>query len=200
MPLSEGDMGPSDLTVPFATDATRRRPAPYAAERLYVKTLLKLVAGLLEAVSESDEVVAAEVAGLPDGLVAEMSVFGAPDVGLRVQVRGRRLVARDFEGAGDEAAPRIEIVFKHITNAFLVFSFQEGTAVAFAHGRMVIEGDLAHAMRLVRCLDRCETIVLPKLIAERAVKTLRELPLAEQLPLAARTLGGLARVLVKGVR
>ena len=38
------------------------------------------------------EVVAAEVAGLPDGLVAEMSVFGAPDVGLRVQVRGRRLV------------------------------------------------------------------------------------------------------------
>jgi len=193
-------MGPSEPSVPFATDATARRPAPYAAERLYVKTLLKLVAGLLEAVSETDEQVAAEVAGLPDGLLAEMSVFGAPDVGLRVQVRGRRLVARDFEGASDEQAPRIEIVFKHITNAFLVFSFQEGTAVAFARGRMVVEGDLAHAMRLVRCLDRCETIVLPKLVAERAVKTVRELPLAEQLPLAARTLGGLARVLVKGIR
>jgi hypothetical protein len=186
--------------IPFATDATRRRPEPYAAQRLYVKTLLRVVAGLLEAVSETDEVVAAEVAGLPDGLVAEMSVFGMPDVGLRVQVHGRRLQALDWEGASDEAKPHLEIVFKHITNAFLVFSFQEGTAVAFAHGRMSVEGELAYAMRLVRCLDRCETIVLPRPIAKRAVKTVRELSLAEQLPLAVRTLGGLARGLVKGMR
>lgn len=185
-------------TTPFPTDATPKKPSPYGMQRAYVKTAMRLIAGLLEAASEADEVVAKEVSGLPDGLVVGMSVFGMPDVALRVVVRGARLRVVDLAAPIPEGAERLEIVYKHVTHAFLVFSFEEGTALAFANGRMSVEGELGYAMRLVRCLDRCETITLPHAVAVRAVKTVREVDTGERLKLAARTMAGLVAGLVRG--
>jgi hypothetical protein len=185
-------------TAPFPTDSTAKKPAPYGAQRAYVKAAMRLIAGLLEAASEADPVVAKEVAGLPDGLVVGMSVFGMPDVGLRVVVRGSRLRVTDRSLPIPPEAQRLEIVYKHVTHAFLVFAFEEGTALAFANGRMSVEGELGYAMRLVRCLDRCETITLPHAVAVRAVKTVRDVETGERVKLAARTLAGLVAGLVKG--
>lgn len=185
-------------STPFATDGTAKKPASYGAQRAYVKAAMRLIAGLLEAASEADPVVSEEVAGLPDGLVVGMSVFGMPDVGLRVVVRGRTLRVLDRSAPIDPAATRLEIVYKHVTHAYLVFSFEEGTALAFANGRMSVEGELGYAMRLVRCLDRCETITLPHAVAVRAVKTVREVDTGERVKLAAKTVAGLLAGLVKG--
>lgn len=185
-------------TTPFATDATAKKPASYGAQRAYVQAAMRLIAGLLEAASEADPVVAEEVRGLPDGLVVGMSVFGMPDVGLRVVVRGDKLRVVDRTAPVPEGAVRLEIIYKHVTHAFLVFSFEEGTALAFANGRMSVEGELGYAMRLVRCLDRCETITLPHAIATRAVKTVREVETGERVKLAAKTFAGLFAGFVRG--
>ena len=75
---------------------------------------------------------------------------------------------------------------------------QAGTALAFANGRMSVEGELGYAMRLVRCLDRCETITLPHAIAVRAVKTVREVETGERVKLAAKTMAGLLVGLLRG--
>ena len=66
--------------------------------------------------------------------------------------------------------PDLTITFKHLTHAFLVFSFQESTAQAFANDRMIADGDVSSAIRLVRCLNKMEALILPKLIASLAVK------------------------------
>ena len=35
---------------------------------------------------------------------------------------------------------------------------------------MIADGDLSYAIRLVRCLNKMESLILPKLLAELAVK------------------------------
>jgi len=51
-----------------------------------------------------------------------------------------------------------------------VFSFQESTSQAFANDRMIADGDISYAIRLVRCLNKMEALILPKMVAQLAVK------------------------------
>jgi hypothetical protein len=158
----------------------------YPLQRLYVTGMLRLVGGLLEAASRADAALRDEIAGFPDGLCIGMSVLNErPRLRLRVH-QGRFVYLPD----GD-TRPDLEIVFKHITHAFLVLSFQEGTAQSYARSRMISHGDVALTMRFVRCLNRMEAVTLPRLVAARALKAYPPLPLREKLPVSLRTYGRL---------
>ncbi|MFO0695494.1 MAG: hypothetical protein U0230_18170 [Polyangiales bacterium] len=157
----------------------------YKAQRAYVAGMMRLLSGLLEAASETDPVVREEVANLPEGLVIGMSVLGDSSR-MRIKKRGGVLVRLDPD---TNQKPELEIVFKHVTHAFLVLSFQEGTARAFANDRMITQGDLSLAMKVVRCLNRVEAVVLPRFVAERALKAYPELGLGEKLSAGARIYG-----------
>ena len=51
---------------------------------------------------------------------------------------------------------------------------------------MIADGDVGYAIRLVRCLNKMEALILPKLLAELAVKQYpHELGLKEKLTGAA---------------
>lgn len=167
-------------TIPAPREQVAR--PHYRAQLAFVRTMLPLLGGLLEAGSEVDPVVQREVRTLPHDLIFGMTVFGA-DTKLRLARRGERLVHLDPANA---PPPTLDIVFKHVSVAFLVVSFQESTALAFARGRLVVHGDTALAMRVTRCLDRMEAITLPGPVAARALKSVPRIPLAERLPLAAR--------------
>jgi hypothetical protein len=158
-------------------------PKPhYAVQLAFVRAMLPVLGGLLEAGSEVDEVVQREIESLPEDLVFGMTVFGT-DAKIRLTRRGTRFVQLDPKTAPE---PTLDIVFKHVAIAFLVVSFQESTALAFARGRMVVHGDTGLAMRITRCLDRMEAVTLPGPIAERALKSVPHIAMAERLPLAAR--------------
>lgn len=167
---------------------------PYRAQVALVRTMLPILGGLLEAGSEVDPVIRREVVTLPTGLVFGMTVFGS-DARLRMERRGDRLVQLDPATA---PSPTLDILFKHVSVAFLVVSFQESTALAFARGRLVVHGDTALAMRITRCLDRMEAVTLPGPIAARALKSVPHIPLAERLPLAARYYGVAAKNAARG--
>ena len=80
-----------------------------------------------------------------------------------------------------------------------MFSFQESTSQAFANDRMIADGDLSYAIRLVRCLNKMEALILPKLVAELAVKEYpRELSLKEKLSGAANIYLKVAQSYIKG--
>ena len=80
-------------------------------------------------------------------------------------------------------------MFKHVSHAFLVLSFQEGTARAFANDRMITHGDVSLAMKMVRCLNRVQALVLPRVIAERVLKTYPDVALRDKVRSAARIYG-----------
>lgn len=154
----------------------------YRAQAALVQTMLPLLSGLLEAGSEVDPVVRREVTSLPTDMIFGMSVFGS-DARIRMARRGEHFVQLDPVSA---PPPTVDIVFKHVGVAFLVVTFQESTALAFARGRLVVHGDTGLAMRVTRCLDRVEAVTLPGPVAERALKSVPVIPLRERLPLATR--------------
>ncbi len=143
------------------------KPMALQARRLYVEVMFQVMGRALQAVSEVDPEARSEAEVLPEGFLFEMMVM--PD--------GSRFIV-EHVGNGrlyyhGDCAPRpvdLSIQFKHVAHAFLVLSFQEKTAVAFANDRMLVDGDISYAIRMTRILNRLEAFILPRLIASRAVK------------------------------
>lgn len=148
----------------------------------YVKLMMDVVGRGLVMASQVDTEVKEEVSKFPTGYVLSMGVFpNGPAFFARVTADKQLELLQKVD-----TKPDLTITFKHLTHAFLVFSFQESTAQAFANDRMIADGDLSSAIRLVRCLNKMEALILPKLVASLAVKQYpTELTLKDKLTGAA---------------
>lgn len=147
--------------------ARRMQPMALHARRLYVKLMFQVMGNALQAISEIDPEAQAEASALPEGFLFEMMVMpNGPNLVIEHTGQGR------FRYHGSTAPRKVDlsIQFKHIAHAFLVLSFQEKTSVAFANDRMIVDGDISYAIRMTRVLNRLEAFILPRLVAERAVK------------------------------
>lgn len=136
-------------------------------KRIYVAAMMRIVGWVLRAMSRVDPVVRREAAGFADGAVLAMTTMpDGPGLVLQKSPAGhlRYLGSRLPEGT------QLVIRFKHLDFAFRVFGFIESTPVAFARARMVVDGDLAAGIRLVRCIYRLEALLMPRFIAARGVK------------------------------
>ncbi|MCG8670093.1 MAG: SCP2 sterol-binding domain-containing protein [Pseudomonadales bacterium] len=178
------------LSLPKDLDAV-----DYSFQRAYVTGMMSLISRLLQAGSEVDDDIQREVAALPDGFVFRMEVMpDSPSLMLQKRDGTLHILPKESPIKSD-----LTIKFKHVTHAFLVFSFQEGTATAFANDRMLLDGNTALAMKIVRCLNRVESLVLPKVVAERAVKTYPDIKLLDKLQLSTKTYSKLVSNLVKEI-
>lgn len=151
-------------------------------QQIYVKTMMDVIGRGLVMASQVDQEVQHEISQFPVGFVLSMSVFpNGPAFVAQVNSNGQLNLLNAYTDK-----PDLTVRFKHMHHAFLVFSFQESTAQAFANDRMVADGDLSYAIRLVRCLNKMEALILPKLVAELAVKQYpTQLPLKDKLRGAA---------------
>lgn len=66
--------------------------------------------------------------------------------------------------------PDIQIAFKSIEGAFLVFSGQIGTSQAYSQHRFKVKGDIAEVMSVVRCIDLTEAYLFPKFMSKRILR------------------------------
>lgn len=87
-------------------------------------------------------------------------------VPLNAERRLRVLTPKEYPESFD-----VDIRFKHLQAAMLLFTFREGTTEAFARDRMVVYGNLPEALSIVRILNIVEVYLLPKFLAKRAVKS-----------------------------
>lgn len=137
-----------------------------AFQQAYVKLMMDVIGRGLVMASQVDAEVKQEVAKFPANFVLSMNVFPNGPAFIAKVTENHQLVLL----SSSETKPDLIITFKHLSHAYLVFSFQESTAQAFANDRMIADGDLSYAIRLVRCLNKMESLILPKLLAELAVK------------------------------
>lgn len=142
------------------------KPLKPAMQQAYVKLMMSVIGNGLVIASQVDSEIQQEIAKFPENFTLSMKVFPhGPAFTARVnQLKQLELVDEP------NGKPDLCIIFKHLEHAFLVFSFQESTARAFANDRMIADGDVSYAIRLVRCLNKMESLILPKLIASLAVK------------------------------
>jgi len=165
----------------------------YSYQKTYVAAMLKLISRLLKAGSQVDPVIRAEVSAMPDGFVFRLCV--APGtLHLTMKKQAGRLINIDDV---DAVKPDLTMSFKHITFAFLVFSFQEHTAQAYANERIILDGDVPLTMKVVRCLNRLQSVILPKVLAKKAVKTYHDLSLLDRIQVTSKTYGQFIFNLVK---
>lgn len=157
------------------------------AVRAYVAFMMKFVARGLCAASVVDPVVREELAELRDGIVFEMGVL--PD-GPRLRLRKENGV---LVTAPDDAKPDLAFRFKHLRHALVSFTFRESTAQSFASERMVLDGEIPHAMRIQRVLDRLLVLTLPRAIAEKALKRVPSLSRREKATARARLFAQMLR-------
>ena len=164
--------------------AKRLQPMIFQARRGYVELMFQIMGRALQAISEVDELTRHETRTLPVGFLFEMQVMpNGPKLIVEHTGDGRLHYHGDYAPGPVD----LSIQFKHIAHAFLVLSFQEKTSVAFANDRMLVDGDVSLAVRMTRVLNRLETFILPKLVAQRAVKQYpADLHLPDKLLRAAR--------------
>lgn len=135
----------------------------------YVAVLLDVVARSLIGASQIDQQFQQEIQAFPVGFRFAMTVF-ASELCFDLEVYEVHQQKQLRFSLNRQSAPNVNIRFKHQQYAFLVLSFQESTAIAFARNRMIVDGDLSSATRLVRCLNQLEAVILPKVIARLAIK------------------------------
>ncbi len=137
-----------------------------ALQQAYVKLMMDVIGRGLVMASQVDEEIKKEVAQFPANFSLSMQVFPhGPAFIARVTEEKQLELVKSMD-----TVPDLTITFKHLHHAFLVFSFQESTSQAFAHDRMIADGDISYAIRLVRCLNKMEALILPKMVAQLAVK------------------------------
>lgn len=168
------------------------------AERVYVQIMIDVIARGLVSASHNDPEVKKEIAGFKVGQTLQMIVL--PNVAqFTLQVTEEhtfKILPQKSSSRANSATEKADLIvkFKHVSLAFLVFSFQESTAKAFARDRLVADGDVSDAIRFVRCLNRLEVIILPKIMAKLAVKNYpHDISLTEKISTAAKVYAGVAK-------
>ena len=150
-------------------------------KRAYVALMMRIVGRGLAIASRIDEEIAHELVHLPEAMTIAMRVYPNGPCCFLQETHN----TLNYLGVRDSGEADMEIIFKHLQHAWLLYTFQENTPIAFARNRIVLDGEIAHAVVFNRCLARLLTLILPRRIAQRAVKRYPAIALRDKLRLAA---------------
>lgn len=157
------------------------KPSLRGFRSFYVSVMLWFVGRALQGISHIDDEVQKELQeNFPEGVVIAMGVepLASGEVkmpALYVKKVGGRFLK--FLGCCPPAeVPQLTISFKSLAAAMRVFTFQEKTTEAQAYDRFITDGPLTPALAFVRILNRVEITLLPRFIAQKAVRRYEKLP------------------------
>ena len=159
-------------------------PGRSLLKRAYLSVNLWFTGRALQAASRVDERVRREIETLPEKFTFALGVLPA---GPYFVIRKTGTHDARYIGRSIEAQPvDLTLAFKHLEAGILTFTFRENTPVAAARDRLIVDGEVAYACAVVRILDIVQIYLLPKLIAQLAVKRYPKWPLGRKLINRAR--------------
>ncbi len=146
-------------------------------KKLVVQVVMFVLGRSFQSASKLDFVIQNEISGWEDGMVVLMQVLpkGPSMCLLKKEDRIRYL------GSGAKEKPNLIISFKNIESAFPVMAGLMGAEQGFAQSRMIVKGDLPVAMSFIRCINRLEAFLFPKIISRRILKRVPKMGLKEQI-------------------
>lgn len=136
-------------------------------KRMYVFIFLWFTGRAVQAAAKVDWQVKKELDALPDGFTFAMGVIPKGPWMVIGKVKGKvKYLGWSIEGV----KLNLRLAINNIEAAMLIFTFQESTALATARNRIIVDGEVPHAMIVIRVLDIVEVYLLPKFIAKMAIK------------------------------
>ena len=127
--------------------------------------VLRVLYRALKVLTRKESRIRREFASFKDGFTIKLTLSEAgPSVYLRKE-NGRLLFLKDAEGED------LELKFKSVDSAFLVFTGMMGISRAYAEHRIVVKGDISDTMTLVRMIDIAEAYLFPRIMTKRILRT-----------------------------
>jgi hypothetical protein len=136
-------------------------------KRAYVGIFLWFTGRAIQAAAKVDQQVRKEFDNLPDDFTFSLGCL--PD-GPWMVIGKEKGAVKYLGGNPRERHVHVRLAIKSVDAAFLILSFQEGTAVATTRNRLITDGEVPYALAVIRILDIVEVYLLPKIIASLAVK------------------------------
>lgn len=166
----------------------------HSIKKIYVHVFMWIFARALAGLSHTDKETQNEIKGFEVGTkIRMMTLPEAPRFVLEVTPEHRFKVLKN-----NTPDINLDMKIKHLSHAFLLFSFQEGTTRSFANDRIVLDGDVSGAMIFVRCVNRVESIILPKFIAKMIVKCYPNIGFFEKVGKALRIYASIGKQAILG--
>ena len=106
-----------------------------------------------------------EIRAFPEKFILRLGVWPA---GPAVTFSREGDCLRKISHCGTE--PDLGVYLKSLEAAWLMFTFQESTCRAEANDRLMVRGELPHTCTFIRLMDKVEILLLPRIIAKKAVK------------------------------
>lgn len=142
-------------------------------KNLTCAVVMEVLYRAVRSLAASDSRVMYEIARLPHGSVISFAV--SPDE------KAPRLTFRVADGTIKKVKADkydVEIIFKSVSSAFLVFTGQMSVAGAYAAHAFYLFGSINMAMPVVRVVDIAESCLFPRIITKRILTRVykREVP------------------------
>lgn len=141
--------------------------------KIYMKTFFKTVTCLLvlhilyralKVLVKKESRIRREFDSFKDGFTIKISL----------QEHGKSVVMRKESGnlvlGREEEDTDLELKFKSVDSAFLVFTGMMGISRAYAEHRISVKGDIADTMTLVRIIDIAEAYLFPRIMTRRILR------------------------------
>lgn len=141
-----------------------KRKIEVAIKKLVSKIVLFFLYKGFKVTYKYDINVKKEIDSLKDGFTAVIDT-GEKGINLIIQKQGNKLIRLKQAQNAD-----IEITFKSLDVAFLMFTGRLGVSQAYAEHRFTLKGEIAQAMCLVRCIDIVEAYLFPRIITKNILK------------------------------
>ena len=156
-----------------------------------VATSLRALGATFELVSKYSAELQGEIMDWEEGRVFAMGVLpNGPSMSLRKS--GERI---QFLGMGLKD-PSVTMLFKNLDAAVMTFTGQIGAHTASIQRRVIVHGNITHAMQAVRALGIVQKYLLPAVILNKTYKTPPHFT-AKDLWLKTKVMAGLGPQLLK---
>lgn len=143
-------------------------PRVNVPKKYYLMVMMWFMGRAIEAAAKMDTAIKTEFDRLPAGFSFCLMVQpDGPALTMRKDKKGRPRYHRGYHH-GQRMDLKISIT--SLEAAFVLFSFRESTITAATRSRLVVDGDLSAGCAVIRIFDSIETYLLPKLLAQLAVR------------------------------
>jgi hypothetical protein len=137
----------------------------YRAQSALVSTALRALGATFELVSRYSPELRAELAHWDEGRTVCMGVLPAgPDMTIRHEGGRIRFVGMT------RREPDVAMLFKNMESAVMTFTGQMGAHTASIEKRVVVHGNITHAMQAMRAMSIVQKFLLPGIILRRTSK------------------------------
>ena len=139
--------------------------SPLLFKSIYCSIVMAVLGWFIPNVACRKKSVRDEVMNFPDNFTFSFSIWPNGS-----SVAFKRVGDRLIKVSIDEKNADLTVHLKSLEAAWLLLSFQESTCQSEANDRLVVKGELVHSCTFIRLMDKVEILLLPKILAKKAVK------------------------------